>query len=63
MWGQGLRPRGHHPIADRLAASELDEMLAAEHRQSARIAAAMPLHADYIAEHCAAEPISTRKIA
>jgi tryptophan 7-halogenase len=54
MWGQRLRPRRYHPLADRITAAQLTEYLDLTHKQAHGVAAAMPLHADFIARHCAA---------
>ena len=56
MLGQGLRPRGYNPLADTLTPAELDKFLTLSRRHAVRVASAMPPHADYIAEHCAAGP-------
>jgi len=54
MWGQGLRPRGYHPLADRPTAQELDQLIATNQRRAERIVAPLGDHADFIAAHCAA---------
>jgi tryptophan halogenase len=54
MWGQGMRPRGYHPLADQLTAEQLDEFLDLAHRHAASVAGQMPDHAAFIAQHCAA---------
>jgi tryptophan 7-halogenase len=38
MWGQGLRPRGYHPLADQLATAQLNEFLDLAHRHAAHVA-------------------------
>ncbi len=57
MWGQGLRPAGHHPLADQLEQAQLDEFISLASRHAAHVAAQMPDHADYIAQHCASGEI------
>lgn len=52
--GQGLIPRGYHPLADAPSAAELSEMLALMRRSIAGTVAAMPGHAEFIARHCRA---------
>ena len=52
--GQGVMPRGYHPLADTLPAAELARFLDAMRRHSADQAAALPDHAQFIARHCAA---------
>lgn len=61
MWGQGLRPRGYHPLADQLTPEQLDQFMDASHKHATHVAARMPLHKDYIAANCAAPPLETRK--
>jgi tryptophan halogenase len=57
MWGQGLRPRGYHPLVDRLNSGELERLLD-RHEQEVRAAVqTMPLHEDYIARYCAANEL------
>jgi tryptophan halogenase len=54
MWGQGLRPRGYHPLADQLTGEQLSEFLDLAHRHAVHVANQMPDHAAFIAQHCAA---------
>jgi len=54
MWGQGLRPRDHHPLADQPTAQELAQLVDSASRQSRREADLLPLHADFIGSSCAA---------
>jgi len=56
MDGQGVEPRGHHPLVSSLGDREVNARL--EQILSVIRASAdhMPSHADFIAEHCAAEP-------
>jgi tryptophan halogenase len=56
MWGQGLRPRGYNPLADSLTPAELAKFLTLSRRHALRVASAMPPHAEFISEHCAAGP-------
>ena len=58
MWGQGLRPRGYHPLADTLADAELREFIALSGDHAGRVVSDMPDHAAYVAETCAARPPS-----
>jgi tryptophan halogenase len=61
MWGQGLRPKGHHPLADQLTPEQLSEFMGVAHKHAAHVAAQMPSHNNYIAETCAAPPLETKK--
>ncbi len=55
MDGQGLRPKGHHPMADMLPSAELDAFLADTRSVIRKCVNAMPSHAQFIADHCAIE--------
>ncbi len=61
MWGQGLRPKGHHPLAEQLTPEQLAEFMAVSHKHAAHIASQMPAHNDYIAATCAAPPHEIKK--
>ncbi|MBR0553952.1 tryptophan halogenase family protein [Stakelama marina] len=52
--GQGMMPRGHHPIADAIPGDDLSEYMSMIEQLNAREVAQMPGHADFIAQHCAA---------
>ena len=54
MYGQGLRPRAHHPLADQLTGQELALLIDSASRQSRREADMLPPHADFIRSICAA---------
>jgi tryptophan 7-halogenase len=49
LWGQGLRPRDHHPIADALPREELDRRLAVLRQRNAEALAELPPHDDFLA--------------
>lgn len=51
--GQGLRPARYHPLADQLSADQLDGFLAGIRKVIAAAVERLPLHADYLAGHCA----------
>ncbi len=61
MWGQGLRPKGYHPLADQLTAEQLAEFMAVSHKHATHVAAQMPDHKAYIAAQCAAPPLEMKK--
>lgn len=61
MWGQGLRPRGYHPLADQLTSEQLTEFMAVSHKHAAHVASQMSTHKDYIAANCAAPPLEMKK--
>jgi tryptophan 7-halogenase len=61
MWGQGLRPKGYHPLADQLTPEQLNEFMAVSHKHAAHVASQMPPHMDYIAANCAASPLEMKK--
>ena len=56
MLGQGIVPAAYHPLADAISAEQLAEFLTLAKKHASAVAGAMPLHADYIAAHCAAAP-------
>jgi tryptophan 7-halogenase len=62
MWGQGLRPRGYHPLADQITQDQLSEFLGVAHKHAAHVAARMPPHKDYIAAACATPPLAMKKV-
>jgi tryptophan 7-halogenase len=57
MIGQGLRPRGHDPMADIMPLDELRSRMSHIKLVIAKCAETMPSHRDYISRHCASEPI------
>ncbi len=57
MHGQGLRPRAYHPIVDTLSAQEIEKRLASIREVIQRSVEYMPLHQDFIAQHCPAQPM------
>ncbi len=61
MWGQGLRPKGYHPLADQLTPEQLVEFMAVSHKHAMHVAAKMPDHKTYIAANCAAPPLELKK--
>ncbi|MEK8053185.1 tryptophan halogenase family protein [Ideonella sp. DXS22W] len=54
MVGQGLLPRGHHPLADTLPAAESVALVQDTAAVIRKCVAVMPTQADFIAAHCAA---------
>jgi tryptophan halogenase len=54
MIGQGILPRGYHPLVDEMSGTELDEFVGGVKTLMERCVAAMPTHAEFIARHCAA---------
>jgi tryptophan 7-halogenase len=62
MWGQGLRPRGYHPLAEQLSPAQMSEFLGVAHKHAAHVAGRMPPHKDYIAAACAAPPLEMKKV-
>jgi tryptophan halogenase len=59
LHGQGIRPAGHHPLADALPEAEIDDYLNDIRAVIQRCVVQMPTHADYIAAHCASEELQT----
>jgi tryptophan 7-halogenase len=52
MLGQGIQPRGYHPLADRLSDGELAELLGSLQSLIVHEVGAMPMHADFVATCC-----------
>ena len=61
MWGQGLRPKGYHPLANQLTPDQLAEFMDVSAKHAAHIASQMSAHKDYIAANCAAPPLEMKK--
>ena len=51
--GQGIKPRGYHPLVDTLSEERIAEFLRNVRRTIQRCVDAMPTHAQYVAEQCA----------
>ena len=58
MHGQRLRPRGYHPLADLLGEEEIADYLDEIAGVIGACVDVMPTHAKFIADHCAAEPVT-----
>ena len=58
MHGQGLRPKSYHPLVDLISEPEIQTYLDEVKGVIAACVKAMPKHATYIADHCAAAPMS-----
>ena len=54
MWGQGLRPRGCEPLTLNLDPSQLSAWLADTREVIAGCCDHMPVHAEFVREHCPA---------
>ncbi|MES2316318.1 MAG: tryptophan halogenase family protein [Pseudomonadota bacterium] len=55
MYGQGIRPRSYHPLVDALSEEKIAEFLRNVSTTTQRCVEAMPTHADYIKNTCAAK--------
>ena len=55
MLGQGMEPLGYHPLAHQISGEELDGFLGSMRTLIEKQISAMPSHADFIAQHCAAQ--------
>jgi tryptophan halogenase len=58
LWGQGVRPRAEHPFVEAVAPQDRAGYLRDLKRLIADAAGKLPGHADFIARHGAAQPIS-----
>jgi tryptophan 7-halogenase len=54
MLGQHLQPRNYHPLVDRMPDKQLNEFVGGVKNVIATCVDAMPMHAAFIARHCAA---------
>jgi tryptophan halogenase len=54
MWGQGLRPRRYHPLADQPSRHELAQFLEAAGKQARREADMLPPHSSFVQSNCLA---------
>lgn len=54
MTGQGIEPRGYHPLADRIDEEQLQRFLGNIRRIIGGEVAKLPAHSDFIAGNCAA---------
>ncbi|MDR7272939.1 tryptophan halogenase [Pelomonas saccharophila] len=54
LMGQGLMPRGHHPLAAMRSPEQAQQIVDDVQRVVRRCVDVMPSHADFIAAHCAA---------
>ena len=52
MMGQGIVPRAHHPIADKLGDEELGRFLSTLRENVTRTVTGLPRHADYVEHYC-----------
>ncbi len=57
MYGQGLRPKGYHPLVDVLPKEEIIHRVKAVADVIERSVDIMPSHAEFIARHCPAEEV------
>lgn len=56
--GQGIEPSTRHPLADTVGEADLESYMDTWEKLVAREVAQMPSHADFIARHCAAQPVA-----
>ncbi|MDZ4811210.1 MAG: tryptophan halogenase family protein [Pseudomonadota bacterium] len=62
MLGQGIQPRGYHPMVDLMPEEEVRKFVANVKQVLERSADAMPAHNEFILRNCAAERAKLRKI-
>lgn len=55
MLGQGIQPRGYHPLVDQMPQQELAKFMASVSRVVASCVDAMPMHQAFIDRHCAVD--------
>jgi len=56
MLGQGVAPQRYHPMVDLMPDAQLQEFVGGVRKVIASCVDAMPMHAQFIARYCAAEP-------
>jgi tryptophan halogenase len=59
LYGQGIVPTGHHPIADAMSEDDLELTLARIRSAIRDRVGSLPTHAEYIRSCCAAQPETT----
>ena len=55
MLGQGIEPRGYHPLVDQMPEQELGKFMASVSHVVASCVEAMPMHQAFIDRHCAVD--------
>jgi tryptophan halogenase len=58
MIGQNIMPRAYHPLVDTLSLDEIRDMVAGTRRVLERSVDVMPIHKEFIARFCKAEPVA-----
>jgi tryptophan 7-halogenase len=58
MLGQGVVPRNYHPLVDALPEEKVSDFLENVRSTISRCVEAMPTHAEYVRNECAAAPVS-----
>jgi tryptophan halogenase len=56
LYGQGIVPEGHHPLADAMSEGDLEITLSRIRAAIKQRVAGLPSHADFIRSCCAAQP-------
>jgi tryptophan halogenase len=59
LYGQGLVPAGHHPLADAMSEDDLELTLSRIRSAIRQRVDGLPSHADFIRSCCAAQPATT----
>jgi tryptophan halogenase len=59
LYGQGLVPTGHHPLADAMSEDDLELTLSRIRSAIRQRVDGLPLHGDFIRSCCAAQPATT----
>ena len=57
MFGQGIKPKGYHPLTDNVAPDKIENMVMQVKQVMHAVAHRMPTHENYIAQHCKALPM------
>jgi tryptophan halogenase len=62
LTGQNIEPNSYHPLADAISSDQLRQFLGDLKSIIANTADHLPLHEQFIAAHCRAEPIEVQKV-
>ena len=57
MIGQRIVPQGYHPLVDTMSQERIEQFMSGIEATMQRCVQAMPTHAEFVAQHCAAAPV------
>ena len=62
LTGQNIEPASYHPLADAISTDQMKGFMADLKTIIGRAAGQLPSHEQFIAAHCAADPVQVRKV-